>query len=114
VALYSYFFRRDALQAQLAGAFSTSLLAGGLLYLLLGCVRGFTFVPSTYLVFLGMMFFPPVPLFLLTLVGILVSSAGIYRFAAALHLDDVFERRHGHYVKKLKLIMQKKELPIII
>ncbi len=114
MALYLYFFRRAFLQAQLANAFATSLLLGCVAYLLLGSIRGFTFVPSTYLVLLGLMFFPPWPLFLLTLLGILISSASIYFFAEALHLEDVFERKHGKYILKLRALLQKNEMPIII
>jgi hypothetical protein len=49
-------------------------LYGAIAYLVLGSLRGFTFVPSTHLLLVAIPFFPPAQLFLLTLVGIAVSS----------------------------------------
>ncbi len=42
--LYLYFFHRDSIQSQLGRAFSYSMILGYLVYLLLGCVRGFTLI----------------------------------------------------------------------
>ena len=114
VALYLYFFRADALRGGLQSAMSASLVLGYAVYLLLGCVRGFTLIPSTNLVLLGIPFLPPVPLFILTLAGILVSSISIYYFSESLHLDEVFEHKHRERVQKVKGIMQRNQMPIII
>jgi uncharacterized membrane protein YdjX (TVP38/TMEM64 family) len=112
--LYLYFFQREVIEAQLRSAFSVSVVLGSVVYLVLGCIRGFTLIPSTSLVLAAMAFFRPVPLFILTLVGILVSSASIYRFAESLRLDDYFERTHPRHVARVKSLLQKHELPIII
>lgn len=113
-ALYLYFFQRNLIQGALQRTFSYSLFVGGLIYLLAGCLRGFTLVPSTYLVFVGIPFFPPTTLFLLTIAGILVSSASIYFFSESLHLEEYFERKHKDGVGRVKTVLQKHELPIII
>ncbi len=42
-------------------------------YFLLGCVRGFTFMPLTVLIGFGILFLQPIPLFILSLAGMLVS-----------------------------------------
>ena len=94
-ALYLFFFHRETIQDRLESATSASMLVGSLIFLLLGCIRGFTLIPSTSLVLLAVVFFPPVPLFLLTLAGIVVSSACIYYFAEALGLDELIRRRHA-------------------
>ena len=112
--LYLYFFHRDFLQSQLGRAFSYSVILGYFVYLLLGCVRGFTLIPATYLVLIGLLFFPPVPLFILSLIGILISSSIIYFFSEALHLDEFFERKHADLIARMKLILQRNELPIVI
>lgn len=114
VAIGVVIFRPDVLRHQLQHAFGLPLAAGYVVYLLLGCVRGFTFVPSTYLVLAAVPLLPPAPLFALTIAGILVSSASIYRFSESLHLADVFERRHGAQVARLKRVLAEHELPIII
>ncbi len=112
--LYLYFFHREVIQSQLGRAFSYSVILGYLVYLLLGCARGFTLIPSTYLVLSGLLFFPPVPLFVLSLTGILVSSSIIYFFSEALHLDEFFERNHADLIARMKLILEKNQLPIVI
>jgi len=112
--LYLYFFHRDSIQSQLGRAFSYSVILGYLVYLLLGCARGFTLIPATYLVLTGLLFFPPVPLFVLSLTGILISSSIIYFFSEALHLDQFFEHKHADLIARMKLILQRNELPIVI
>jgi uncharacterized membrane protein YdjX (TVP38/TMEM64 family) len=113
-ALYLYFFQRNFIQSELQRVFYYSLFAGGVIYLLIGCLRGFTLIPSTYLVFVGIPFFPPTTLFLFTITGILVSSTSIYYFSESLHLEEYFERKHRNGVGRVKDILQKNELPIII
>jgi uncharacterized membrane protein YdjX (TVP38/TMEM64 family) len=113
-ALYVFAFHRDVVQQQLHHAASFSMLAAGAAYLALGSVRGFSLVPATWLVVLGVAFFPPVPLFILTLAGIVISSATVYLFAGALHLDDVFRRTHPQRLEQLTNVLQRHELPIII
>ena len=104
--LYLYFFRSNDLTSELRDAMSASMISGYVAYLLIGCVRGFTLIPSTSLVLLAIPIFPPLPLFVLTLAGILMSSMSIYYFSESLHLNDVFEVKHGARVKKLKEILQ--------
>lgn len=112
--IYVFLFQRNLIQAEFQRAFFYSVIFGGLMYLLAGCLRGFTLIPSTYLVFVGIPFFRPTPLFLLTIIGILISSASIYFFSESLHLDRHFEHNHKHRVVQAKAILQKNELPVII
>jgi len=113
-AAYLYFFHRDVVQSQLRSAFSFSAIVGSSLYLFFACIRGFTLIPSTYLVLAALAFFPPLPLFVLTLAGILISSSSIYWFSESLHLHELFERKHKHRVTQVKTVLEKNELPIII
>ncbi len=113
-ALYVYFFHRERLEDLLDGATTTSLVAGGAVYLLLGCLRGFTLIPVTSLVLLGIVFFRPWPLFLLTVAGILASSTCVYYFAEALHLDEVLRRKHLRRMTQLEELLGRYGLPIVI
>jgi uncharacterized membrane protein YdjX (TVP38/TMEM64 family) len=113
-ALYLYFFHRDAVEDALAGATGVSLVAGGALYLLFGCLRAFTLIPVTSLVLLGIVFLPPLTLFVLTLAGILVSSASVYYFAEALHVDEVLRRKHGHQIDRVQRLLERYGFPIIV
>ena len=110
---YVYLFRSNFLTSELRGAMSASVVTGYVAYLLIGCVRGFTLIPSTSLVLLAIPIFPPLPLFALTLAGILISSMSIYYFSESLHLNDAFEGKHGARVKKLKQIIQGNSMIII-
>jgi uncharacterized membrane protein YdjX (TVP38/TMEM64 family) len=113
-ALFLFFFRQDLLQGELQSAASFSIIAGSLVYLFFGCIRAFTFIPSTYLVVAAIPFFPPPHLFALTLVGILISSASTYFFAKALHLDEVLARKYSRQMIALTAALKKYEFTVII
>jgi len=113
-ALYFYFFQRAFIQAELQNALSASALVAAVLYLLLGSVRAFTLVPSTFLVIIGLPFLPPMRLLVLTLAGILISSSLIYWFADELHLAQEIERKYPQHIARLKQLLQQYEMPIII
>jgi len=104
--LYLYFFQSNLLTSELRGVMSASIVTGYVAYLMIGCIRGFTLIPSTSLVLLAIPIFPPLPLFALTLAGIVISSMSIYYFSESLHLNDAFEGKHGERVQKLKKILQ--------
>jgi uncharacterized membrane protein YdjX (TVP38/TMEM64 family) len=114
LCLYFYFFRSDLIQGGIRNATSTSLLFGYAVYLFMGSIRGFTLIPSTHLVLLGVPFFRPVPLFVLSLTGILISSANIYYFSESLQLDELLEGKHKPRIERMKSILQKNQMPIII
>jgi uncharacterized membrane protein YdjX (TVP38/TMEM64 family) len=114
VGIFLFVFHRDVLRDALSDATSASFIAAAAVYLLFGCLRGFTLIPSTTLVLVAVPFFPATSLFILTLVGIVISSASIYRFSEALHLDEVFESLHGDRLERLKTALARYELPVII
>jgi len=114
LALYLVFFQRHVIVTQLQTATTASIVAGGAVYLLFGCLRGFTLIPATSLVLIGILFFPPLPLFALTLVGIMASSASIYYFAEALHLDDLLRKKHAHQFDRLQRLLNRHGLPVIV
>jgi uncharacterized membrane protein YdjX (TVP38/TMEM64 family) len=111
---YVYFFHSGFVEGQLQSAISISAVLGYAVYLLFGCFRGFTLIPAAQLLFIGVLFIPPFPLFLLTIAGIMVSSATIYWFSEYLGVDEYFERTHASGFAKIKALLQKHELPIII
>ena len=114
VALYVFLFQRGRIQEELEHATALSILAGGAFYLFFGAIRGFTLLPATTLVVAAIPFFPPVPLFVLTLAGILVSSASIYWFSEALHLDELLAEKHRARMTQLETALRRYQLPVII
>jgi uncharacterized membrane protein YdjX (TVP38/TMEM64 family) len=91
---------------------SSVLLAYGI-YVILGAVRGFALIPVTNLVLLAIPIFPPWPLFVLTVVGILISSAIIYAFAGSLHLGEYFERKHAQHTERVRAALRKNPTAIV-
>lgn len=108
-----FLFHREAVQQELQQAMSVSMFAAGFLYLLLSSLRGFTFMPAAPLLLLGIAFFPPIPLFILTLTGILISSAIIYWFSGSLHLEEVFSQRYARMMERVNALLHRRELPVI-
>ena len=113
-ALYLYFFQREFIQQELQSAFSTSMVVGSIVYILLGSFRAFTLVPATFLLLIGLPFFPPLWLLIITMTAVIVSSSICYFFAEALHMDEFFERKYPKQIRKLKQLLQRYQLPIII
>jgi uncharacterized membrane protein YdjX (TVP38/TMEM64 family) len=113
-SLFVFFFRQDLLRGQLESASAFSVVAGSVVYLFFGGIRAFTFIPATYLVVTAIPFFPAPQLFVLTLVGILISSASTYYFAKALHLDELLAHKHSRQLVALNTALKKYELPVII
>jgi uncharacterized membrane protein YdjX (TVP38/TMEM64 family) len=112
--IYAAIFHRAFLVDRLGAATTTSIVAGGALYLLVGSLRGFTLIPATSLVIAGIVFFPPWPLFVLTLAGILISSASIYYFSGALHLEELLNAKHARQIDRLRALLDRYGLPVII
>lgn len=113
-ALYLYFFQRDFIQQELQSAFSTSMVVGSIIYILLGSFRAFTLVPATFLLLIGLPFFPPLWLLIITMATVIVSSSICYFFAEALHMDEFFESKYPKQIRTLKDLLQRYQLPIII
>ncbi|MDO8590246.1 MAG: VTT domain-containing protein [bacterium] len=113
-AFYLYFFQRGFIVEQITRVVDAPLYVRYWVYLVLGCLRGFTLIPVTYLIILGLLFLPLKPLFILTLVGIMVSSIVVYYFSEFLHLSEFFERKYPTQIAKLKSVIEKNELPIVI
>lgn len=113
VAVWLFVFKREATQETLRQAMSTSIFFAGFLYLFLGGIRGFTMLPAAPLLMLGVAFFPPVLLFVLTLAGILISAAIMYWFSESLRLEEVFSVRYAKVMERLKTMLRHRELPVI-
>lgn len=113
-AIWVFVFRREALEGLLDSASGASLIAGGAIYLGLGCLRSFTLIPATSLVILGTVFLPPAILFPLTLVGILVSSAAVYYFAETLHIDEILKEKHGEQLARVRALLERHGFPIVV
>lgn len=73
-------------------------------YLSLSILRGFTLLPSTPLVFAGIILFPGQQFAVLAvaMIGILISSTMIYYFSELLGFDEYFERNKPETIHKIK------------
>lgn len=109
-----YIYDRSIFQHFLNFAFSYSYYFGLFLFLLAGCLRGFTFIPSTLLIIVGLLFFKQGILLILMIIGILVSSTFVYYFAKSLRFGESFNKKYFNKIIQIKRLLKKNELPIII
>ncbi|KND47840.1 MAG: hypothetical protein AB201_02925 [Parcubacteria bacterium C7867-006] len=114
VSLYYYFFAGSVIRTEFSRIFGSSLVLGYFVYLLAGCLRGFTLIPITYLIVVGILFLPPLPLYFLTMIGVFVSSLSIYYFSEYLNFDEYFEKKHPKQIQSIKNFLVKNELPIVV
>ena len=112
--LFLYYTRAAAWGPEFRSVAESSVLLGYGLYLALGCIRGFTLIPATNLVLLAIPIFPPLPLFAMTLFGILISSASIYAFAGSLHLAEYFERKHAEKAERVRAALRRNPTTIVM
>jgi uncharacterized membrane protein YdjX (TVP38/TMEM64 family) len=114
ISLYVYFFKGDFVASKFSGIFSASLIMGYVVYLIAGCLRGFTLIPITYFIVIGIILLPPTPLYILTMVGVMVSSTCVYYFSEYMDFDQYFESKYKRQVREAKEILSRNELPIVI
>ncbi|MEP6960695.1 MAG: VTT domain-containing protein [Acidobacteriota bacterium] len=113
-ALFLYLFDEATLKAIFARILAQPKPLAGAIFFLILCFRGFILIPAGYLVIAAIPVLPAVPLFFLTLGGVMVSSGMIYLFSQAMHLDEFFERKHKAGIEKVRQALQRYEMPIII
>ncbi len=114
LAVYLYFFQNNFVTREFMRLAAMPLWWRYGVILALGCLRGFTLIPVTYLIILGILLLPPMPLYVLILIGVTVSSICIYYFSEFLHMSEFFEHKYPKQIAHIKTVMEKNELPIVI
>ena len=110
---FLYYNYSGAWGTEIGGLARSSVVLAYVIYVVLGAARGFALIPVTNLVVLAIPIFPPVPLFVLTLVGILISSASIYAFAGSLRLGEYFERKHAEKTERVRAALKHSPTTIV-
>ncbi len=113
VCLYVYLFHYDLLKSQFLHLSGSSLFIAYALYLIAGSLRGFTLIPVTYFILAGLILLPPLPLYLLTIAGVIFSSVSVYYFSEYLNFDAYFEKKYKNQIERLKDFLSKNEFPIV-
>lgn len=85
-----------------------------IIYILIICLRGLLFISPLSIALASSVLFSPLTVLLINSLGILVSSALIYKFSQFLGLDEYFEKKYKNQITKIKKGLHKKEVPIII
>ncbi len=109
-----YFFNAPLVKSLITSLLSKPPIWAYAILLLLGSVRGFTLIPSTILIIVGLLFIPPVPLYFIILIGIVVSSLSVYYFFEYLHIDSFVKEKYKPLVTKGSAYLSKYELPVIV
>jgi polyvinyl alcohol dehydrogenase (cytochrome) len=110
---FLYYRYSGAWGTEIGGVAQSSVFLAYAIYLVLGAVRGFALIPVTNLVVIAIPIFPPLPLFVLTLIGILISSASIYAFAGSLHIAEYFERTHAEKTERVRAALKRNPTTIV-
>ena len=114
ISLGCYFLRPDLFSPErIREIFATNLVLGLLIYFILSTLRGFTLIPSTPIVFAGILVFPPAPLYLVNLAAVFTSSAIVYYMAKLVRFDHYFHERYPKQIKTLTGLLRNRELPVI-
>src|SRR4249920_3752106 len=100
-AFYLYLFQNNFILAEINKIKDLPLFLLCLIYLLINCLRGFTLIPVTYTIILGLIFLPVWPAYIITIIGVLVSSSIIYFFSEYLGLGEYFKKNHAEQIEKL-------------
>jgi len=90
-----------------------NLVLSASIYMLVLSLRGLTFMPSTPLLFAGIVLFNPILVYLLNLIGIVTSSTLVYYFAQYLWIDDYFEKKYPKQLSSIQAKLKNKEFPVI-
>ena len=115
ICLLLYFLNPDLFSPQsIRTWFGDNLYLGLAIYVVLFCVRAFTFIPHTPLLVAAILVFPPLPLFFANLLGINGTIAIIYFLSRQLHFDRYFDAHYPEQIAKLSRMMQKWEFPVIV
>jgi len=114
VGVYYVLIRPDVLRDGMLNLSSSSEVLASVAFLVMGCLRGFTLIPVTYLMPFGLLVLDPLVMFVLTMGGIVVSSASLYYFSERLQLAEYFEARHPRHVERIRRLLERSELPIVI
>lgn len=112
-ALYSYFFDKNFLRTEFLNLFGSSLIIAYVVYLIFCCLRGFTLIPVTYFIVAGLVLFPTWPLYLATMIGVMVSSLCVYYFSKYLNFDEYFESKYSTRIGQIKTFLSKNEIVVV-
>lgn len=113
-SLSLYFFFPDLFAPEnIRRYFFDNLVIGLLGYFIISTLRGFTLIPSTPIVLAGILVFPPVPLFLVNQMAVYSSSAIVYLMARQFRFDHYFHDRYPNQVRRLTVLLQRRELAVI-
>lgn len=90
-----------------------SLIYLYILLFVLGIVRSFTLIPVTYLIILGLIFVPALPLYFIIMSGVMVSSILVFYFFEYLRIDKMLDLKYKKQIDTTKYYLSKYEFPVI-
>ncbi|QQE12945.1 TVP38/TMEM64 family protein [Planctomycetota bacterium] len=72
------------------------------MFLVLVCVRPVILVPGTVLTFAGLLVFTPMSVFLMSMVGVVVSGAGVYFASYLMGFDRIVEAKYEKHITRMR------------
>lgn len=115
VILTLIWLNRDSLSvAYFEGWMRDHFFLASLIYVLLLSVRGVFLIPSTPLLFAGIVVFPPFWVWSLNMVGIVTSSTIVYTLVHWVGVDIMVRARYRERVVQLRGLMERFGIPVIV
>lgn len=112
--LILYLFNRDLFDISFLKEYvSDHKLLVVSIYLIILTFIGLTIIPSTPFAIVGVLLFPPLPAYIINLIGIITSSVVVYYFTRYLRIDSWLESKYPAQIDRIRRALRKKELPII-
>lgn len=80
-----------------------------IVYFILSALRGFTLIPSTPFVVVGILLFPDNLYFVyfISMIGILLSATMIYFFSREIGFEEMLRKNHERYIRKCENWIQR-------
>lgn len=91
-----------------------NLMLASLIYFSILSLRGVFLIPSTPLLFAGIVLFPAVWVWVLNMLGILTSSALVYTLVRAFGFDYMVRRKYRRQAQQLSALMRRHGFPVIV
>ena len=107
-------FGRHLSPAVFADWVNGNLVLASLVYTLLLSVRGIFLVPSTPLLFAGIVVFPPTLVWILNMVGILTSSTIVYLLVRSFGFDYLARSKYQKTTRRLSHLMDEHGEKVIV
>ena len=109
-----YFFNPELFNIdRLQGLIAEHRVAAMVIYMILVSTLGIVFIPSTPFAIAAVYLFSPLEAFVMSMIGVLVSTIIVYYLSSFLGLDKIFNEKYEDKMKVVKAKLEQKDVWVI-